>query len=374
MTATETARAAVLAGYHDPFEVRELPLPSPEPGALLLENECATVCGSDVHIWEGGLEGAAIPITPPLILGHETVGRIIEFGEGPHTDSAGAALELGDRVVWTHESCGHCDMCSVHGHPEMCRKRRVGMLMNCEKFPYVTGGFASHGYVWPLADRLRVPDDVKSEWAAAASCAGRTVVNAVERAGVIDFRHTVVVQGAGPLGLLATAMISRHGPKRLIVIGAPDQRLELAKEWGADATVSVEEFGDIEGRRAAVLAANDGDPVDVVLELSGARTAFTEGIEMLGKAGRYVVVGTLTQSRQEVLVNHVVERSLSILGAYSGVGDSYWKSMEFMRLNQGRFDWDRLFGDKRFALDEVGLAVASMRAFEAIKPVILPGR
>jgi len=373
MTVPTTARAAVLAKYHEPFEVRELPLPSPEPGAILVKNECATVCGSDVHIWEGGLEGAAIPITPPLILGHETVGRIVEFGDGPRTDSAGAPLAIGDRVVWTHESCGHCDMCSVHGHPEMCRKRRVGMLMNCEKFPYVTGGFASYGYVWPRADRIRVPDDVKSEWAAAASCAGRTVVNAVERAGMIDYRHAVVIQGAGPLGLLATAMISRHGPRRLIVVGAPDQRLELAREWGADATVSVDEFADIEDRRAAVLAANDGNPADVIFELSGGRTAFSEGVELLGKAGRYVVVGTLTQSRQDVLVNHIVERGLSILGAYSGVGDSYWKAMEFMRLNQGRFDWDRLFGANRYQLSEVDLAVSSMRAFEAIKAVIIPG-
>src|ERR1700677_4420981 len=124
MTVPTTARAAVLAKYHEPFEVRELPLPSPEPGAILVKNECATVCGSDVHIWEGGLEGAAIPIPPPLILGHETVGRIVEFGDGPRTDSAGAPLAIGDRVVWTHESCGHCDMCSVHGHPEMCRGGR----------------------------------------------------------------------------------------------------------------------------------------------------------------------------------------------------------------------------------------------------------
>src|ERR1700761_5915104 len=72
-----SARAAVLAAYGAPFVVRELPLPEPEPGALLLRNEVATVCGSDVHIWEGGLEGGAVPIRPPLILGHESVGRII---------------------------------------------------------------------------------------------------------------------------------------------------------------------------------------------------------------------------------------------------------------------------------------------------------
>jgi threonine dehydrogenase-like Zn-dependent dehydrogenase len=365
-----SARAAVLAAYGAPFVVRELPLPEPEPGALLLRNEVATVCGSDVHIWEGGLEGGAVPIRPPLILGHESVGRILAFGAGPPVDSAGTALEVGDRVVWSHESCGRCDMCSVHGHPEMCRKRRVGMLMSCEEFPYVTGGFADHGYVWPRADRIRVPDEVKSEWAAAASCAGRTVINSVERAGLIDYRHAVVVQGAGPLGLLATAMISRHGPRRLIVIGAPDARLDVAREWGADVTISIEEYPDVEARRQAVFEANEGHPVDVVFELSGASTAFAEGVPMLGRAGRYIVTGTLTQSRQDVMVNKIVDHGLSILGSYSGVGDSYWKCLEFMRLNRHRFDWDRLFGTRAFALDEVDAAVASMRSFQAIKPVI----
>jgi L-iditol 2-dehydrogenase len=368
----KTSRAAVLAAYHQPFEVRDLPIPDPEPGAILVKNEVATMCGSDVHIWEGGLEGAAIPIELPLVLGHEMVGRIVAFGDGPRTDSAGTPLAEGDRVVWTHESCGHCDMCGPAAHPEMCRKRRVGMLMNCERFPYVTGAFAEYGYVWPRAGRIRVPDDVATSWASAASCAGRTVVNAVERAGPIDYRHSVVIQGSGPLGLIATAMVSCHRPRRLIVIGGPDQRLKLAREWGADVTISVDDIRDPDDRRAAVLDANGGQEADVVFELSGAGTAFTEGVNLLGKAARYVVVGTLTQSIQPVAVNRIVERQLSILGAYSGVEDSYWKAMEFMRRTADRFDWDRLFGARQYGLHEMSEAVASMRAFQEIKPVINP--
>jgi L-iditol 2-dehydrogenase len=368
-----TSRAAVVAAYHQPFVVQDVPLPAPEPGAVLVRIECTTVCGSDVHIWEGGLEGGAVPVRPPLILGHEMVGSIVEFGEGPRTDSAGTPLAVGDRLVWTHESCGHCDMCSVARHPEMCRNRRVGMLRDCREFPYVTGSFAEYGYVWPRADRLRVPDDVKTEWAAAASCAGRTVVNAVERAGVLDYRHSVLVQGSGPLGLFATAMLSRHGLRRLIVVGGPASRLELARRWGADDTISVEEFRTPEERHAAILEANDGNELDVAFELAGAPTAFTEGVSLLGKAGRYVVTGTLTPTEQSVPVNRIVERQLSILGAYSGVGDSYWKAMEFMRLNVDNFAWDDLFGDRRYSLDEVGEAMASMRSFAEIKPVIVPG-
>ena len=95
-------------------------------------------------------------------------------------------------------------------------------------------------------------------------------------------------------------------------------------------------------------------------------------MNLLGKAARYVVVGTLTQSIQPVAVNRIVERQLSILGAYSGVEDSYWKAMEFMRRTADRFDWDRLFGARQYGLHEMSEAVASMRAFQEIKPVINP--
>src|SRR3954471_16259955 len=98
----ESALAAVFCGYNEPFTVQELPVPQPEPGALVVRVAAATVCGSDVHIWEGHLEGV-LPIERPLGLGHEIVGEVAAIGAGAELDSVGRGLEIGDRVVWAHE-------------------------------------------------------------------------------------------------------------------------------------------------------------------------------------------------------------------------------------------------------------------------------
>ena len=259
----------MLVQYGEELEVREPPDPRAWPSALVVRVDRATICGSDVHAWRGGLKGVG-SIELPLILGHEIVGMIERFGVGADRDSLGTQLEIGDRVVWTHESCGACRSCTLLGEPTLCENRKVGMLMDCTKPPYFTGGFGQYAYVWPKAGRVRVPDAVPSHWAAAASCAGRTSLDAVERAGAIDHRHTVVVQGAGPLGLYATAMISIKAPSKLIVVGAPDDRLSLARDWGADVTISVQNEPDAAARIDAVRRETDGRGPDVILECSGA--------------------------------------------------------------------------------------------------------
>jgi L-iditol 2-dehydrogenase len=366
-------RAAVLEEYGADLVIRDLPLPDPEEGALVVEIELATVCGSDVHLWDGGLEGGAYPINLPLNPGHEMVGKIVAFGPQSGVDSAGTELALGDRVVWTHESCGHCEMCTLAGLPNICTNRRVGMLMNCEQPPYFTGTFGEYGYVWPHAGRIRVPDDVPSEWAAAASCAGRTTTAAFERAGEIDYRHTVLIQGAGPLGLYGVALAKSHNPHKVIVVGGPDNRLEIAKAFGADAMISVDEYRDSDARVERLMEETDGHGADVLFDLAGAPGAFAEGVRMAARGARYVAVGTLTPGTQPVEVHRIIDHCLTIIGSYSGVEGDYWKAMEFMRASRDSVDWDRLFGG-RYGLDEVTDALRNMQAQTELKPVIVPGK
>ena len=167
-------------------------------------------------------------------------------------------MRLGDRIVWAHESCGQCHVCTVEGMATLCTNRYAGFVNNANSAPHFHGSFGQYGFVRPKAGRLRVPDTVTSAWASASSCALRTVVDAVERAGLVDYRHNVVVQGAGPLGLFATAMFAMHQPRRLIVIGGPAERLALAEEWGADVTISVDDVPEPAARRELVLEATDG--------------------------------------------------------------------------------------------------------------------
>ena len=168
--AKDGAQVAAITTYGESPDLATVPIPRPEAGAITVAMEVATVCGTDVHQWQGKY-GDAFGITLPVCMGHEGVGVVIERGAGAETDSAGTPLAEGDRVVWTHQACGHCHECSVLGAEVLCTNRTMGMHQSIHNFPHASGTFGTHSYVWPRAGRLRVPDGVKSEWASAASCA-----------------------------------------------------------------------------------------------------------------------------------------------------------------------------------------------------------
>jgi threonine dehydrogenase-like Zn-dependent dehydrogenase len=368
MAGVTEARASVLTEYGAPFTVRTFPVPEPEPGALVVDIDVATVCGSDVHVWLGHLAGR-LPISPPLILGHEMAGTVTAIGAGADTDSLGNAVRVGDRVVWAHAPCGRCHQCTVEREPTQCRARYIGYLNDCGKPPHFTGTFADVGYVIPRAGRLVIPDGVTSPWAAAASCALRTVVRALDVAGPVATTDRIVIQGAGPLGLFATALLSLHSPAKLVVVGGPADRLAVAAEWGASDTVSVDEHPDATSR-VEIIRELTGGP-SLAFELAGAPGAFAEGIDMLAPNGRYVAMGTLGGERQPVDAASIVLKALRIRGSMSGDIGDYHTALELLDRFRDRFRWDRMIGT-HYGLDQLDQAMNSMLAMEQIKPVIQP--
>lgn len=367
----ETGLAAVLTEYNEPLRVEELPIVAPEPGALLVKVSAATVCGSDVHIWQGQLEGV-LPVHRPIVLGHEIVGEVVAIGPGAGLDSMGRPVTIGDRVVWEHEACGQCPTCTIQREPSLCPNRRIGQLEPCRKPPYFTGGFAQYSYVWPKSGRLIVPDEVKTEWASAASCALRTVCNAFDRVGAIDYLDTVVIQGAGPLGLFAAAVARTVGAGRVIVIGGPAERLQIARAWGANETIDIADHRD-PADRIALIKEMTGDGAEVGFELSGANGAVGEGIQMIARNGRYMVVGTIGGAPQPVPAHLITVRQLNVMGTMgAGIG-SYYKALEFMRRTRNEFDFDRMMGS-RYGLHQVTTALERNRSQAEIKPIIDPAQ
>jgi len=181
----------------------------------------------------------------------------------------------------------------------------------------------------------------------------------------------VVIQGAGPLGLFATAVANHAGVSELIVVGAPEQRLALARRWGASSTVSVEELPTAETRLARVREVTDGRGADVVLELSGAPYAFAEGLDFLRPGGRYAVVGQLGGPLTPVQAALFVRKQATILGVQSADIGQFWKALEFVRRTASRYDFEAML-TTRYPLDRINEAIQSMRAFREIKPLVLP--
>src|SRR5581483_6001725 len=281
------SRAAVVREFQAPIVIEEVPVPAePEPGAILARIEMCSICGTDVHLWQGSL---ATRVELPVILGHEMVGRIVAIGSGQRRDTVGQPLRIGERITWTHTSCGSCFFCTVAQQPTLCQNARRYMYERMDRPPYLLGGFAEYGYVLPDSGRIRVPDNVPNELASLSSCALRSVMNAFDVLGAIGASEVVVVQGAGPLGLLATAVAKIGGARRVVTIGAPDARLAIATEFGADETISIERTTH-EERTDRVRALTDGRGADIVMEFTGHPGAFNEGLDLIRRGGRYVVV------------------------------------------------------------------------------------
>ncbi len=368
-----TSRAAVLTEHGAPLEIREIPVPQLiEDGALLVKVEAATVCGSDLHLWDGSLAGSQA-LDLPVIPGHEMVGRIVAFGDGADRDTFGTPLQIGDRICFTHASCNQCDHCRFDNQPTLCTNRQYYMFTNCSRPPYLVGGFSEYAYVFPNSGRVRVPDEVETPWASAASCALRTVVHSFDRIGKLNPWDTVVIQGAGPLGLFATALADHYGAGRIVTIGAPDARLAIAKQYGATDVVSVVDHPDPDGRVAAVRDLLGGTGAEVVFEFSGARTAFTEGLGMIKEGGRYMVTGQIDGPGKEVPVRpgFITRQQLTIMGTWSGHIAEYRKALHFMKITKGKYDFGALVPN-RYRLDQATEALSRMRAQEDIKPLIEP--
>src|SRR5947207_1462653 len=243
------ARASVLEEFKSPLGLRQFELPTVEPGAALVRTEMAGICGTDVHLWKGELK-----INLPVILGHETVGRIEQLGAGLDKDWTGQSLKAGDRVTWTStHSCGKCFYCAEKHQPTRCPHRRAyGIGYRCDESPHFLGGYAEYHYLRAGSNIFKIPADLSTESVIGAGCALITAIHGVERTG-IDWQDIVVVQGAGPVGIAALAVAKSSGAGRVIVIGGPKHRLESARRFGADRVIDLDQVKKPEQRVKAVL-------------------------------------------------------------------------------------------------------------------------
>jgi threonine dehydrogenase-like Zn-dependent dehydrogenase len=183
----------------------------------------------------------------------------------------------------------------------------------------------------------------------------------------------VVVQGAGPLGLFATAYARAGGAGRVITIGAPAARLEVARAWGADHTISVDQVGDPDERVARVQELTGGLGAQLVLDFAGAPTANREGVLMCARKGSYVIVGIAGPDADPIPVPALMGRELRVLGSMNGDIGDLAAALEFLARERERFDWNLMFAEP-VGLSGASAALEAMAATTTIKPVVLPGR
>jgi len=358
-----SCKAAVLEEYGQPLAIREVLVPRLEPGGILVRVEMAGICGTDVHLVRGELS-----MRPPLpiIPGHETIGQIVALGDGRTCDVGGEPLKVGDRIMWAHADCGQCYWCEVVRQPVLCANRQGYGFAPAET---LRGGFAEFEYITPGTKVVRIPDELTDEEAIGVGCAFRSVVAGYEKLGGIGFQENVVIQGAGPIGLYATVMAREGGAGKVIVVGAPRSRLELAKKWGADHVIDIEEVRDAAERQAQILDLTQGRGPETVIECSGNPQAFNEGLGMLQRGGRYLVLGQTSLAAISVVPNVIVHKGLTVIGHTSGAIPHFYRALQFIRSRRKRYPFADIVTAK-YRLEEINEALESMRLGKEIKPVI----
>lgn len=365
-----TAKASVLEVFNEPLRLHTYEVPAGvEPGAVLVRTEMAGICGTDVHLWQGQL-----PIKLPVILGHETVGRIEELGAGVEKDWSGQPLKVGDRVTWNSAvSCGQCYYCAVKKQPTRCAQRRAyGIGYPCDCAPHFLGGYAEFHYLRPRTTIFKLPEDLPTESVIGAGCALITAIHGVERTG-IAWQDNVVVQGAGPVGIAALAVAKSAGAGRVIVIGAPKHRLEMARRFGADEVIDLEEVRDPAARLAKVRELTGGHGADVVLECVGHPSAVVEGMELCRDGGKYLVLGHYCDAGTVAFNPHVITRKqLSVFGSWSSEPRHLQSAIEFLRRHQREFPFHEMVSH-RFTIEQADEALRTTAKWQSAKSVIVPG-
>ncbi len=344
------ARAAVFLGSGQPFELREYAVPEPEPGAAIVKIHLSNICGSDLHQWRG--DGGSMMPVGGRVLGHEMAGEIAALGARVSTDSLGHPLKEGDRVVYTYfYPCRRCWACSS-GHFSLCTRRSEHYRESADQWPHFNGGFAEYYYLRPNHFVFKVPNELSDDLVASANCALAQVIHSLRKA---DFRFgdTVVIQGAGGLGLYAASVARDMGAGRIIAIDGIPQRLELARGFGADEVICLEEYGTPESRVQRVRELTDGRGAQVVLEVVGSPQVIPEGLQMVQPGGAYVEIGVVSgKFSLEFFPAALVRNNTRYVAVNHYEPIVLGEALQFLLRNRTRFPFDKMVSH-HFPLEQI---------------------
>ncbi|MCC7107541.1 MAG: zinc-binding dehydrogenase [Chloroflexi bacterium] len=351
----ERGRVAAFYGPGKSFELKEYAVPDPEPGALVLKIRIANVCGSDLHQWRGEFDVAKFGRPYPQILGHEMVTTVQALGAGVTHDTQGQPVSVGDRVVFrSFIPCGRCRAC-VKRIFRACPNARTYLNNSCDVAPHFFGAFADYHYLKPGAAFFKVPDEISDQMAAGINCAFSQVVGGLQLAQ-LKLGENVVIQGAGGLGVYATAVAKELGAGRVIVIDGIPERLELARQFGADELIDLQELRTPDERVQRVLELTDGWGADVVAELVGHPRVVPEGLRMVGRTGRYLEIGNISPGlTYEIDPSQLIFRNITMYGMVYYEAEHLQQALELMSRTRTKYPWDRVLSHS-YALEDIETA------------------
>jgi threonine 3-dehydrogenase len=337
--------AVVKAKAAPGIELREVPVPEPGPGEVLVRVQAASVCGTDLHIfnWDQWAQGR---IKPPLIPGHEFSGTVAGVGRGV------TAVKEGDFVsAEMHVACGKCLECRI-GQAHICQHVRIlGLDAN--------GAFAKYVII-PETNIWKLTPSIPRDWCSLLDPLGNAVHTVL--AGPIA-AQTVIVMGCGAIGLFSIAVAKACGAAKVFAIEVNAHRRAVAATMGADlvldpATDNVKE---------KILEATGGTGVDVLLEMSGHPAAIRQGFALLRTGGRASLLGIPSQPVELDLATSIIFKGATVQGINGRKMFETWFQMEAL-LASGKLNLEPVI-THRLRLSEFTQGMKFLQSGEAIKVV-----
>lgn len=350
------ARAAVMRNFNQPMTMEEITLDEPGPGEVVVRLAATGVCHSDQHMM-----GGAFKWPLPIVLGHEGAGVVERVGPGVR------GVAEGDHVVlaWI-PSCGRCRFCAA-GRPALCMDPQGVERQGAVRLRDAAGE-PVHQFLHSsaFAERVLVREegvipiaaDVPLEIAALVGCAVLTGVGAVTRTARVEPGSTVVVIGAGGVGLNVIQGAVLAAAARIIAVDRRPAALELARRFGATDSVDASDAGFDAARTVRTLS---GGGVDYAFEVVGLPVTIAQAWNSLAPGGKAVVVG-LTRPRDEVTLRADFLSEKALLGCYFGSSVPRVDIPRMLELyRRGRLKLDELV-TRRYALDQVNEAIDALQS------------
>jgi len=380
MAATEQVAVATFDGPGARPVIRSVPRPAVGRSAALFTVAACGVCGTDLHILAGHWPK---PLPWPFTLGHEVAGIIDEIGPGLTHDYMGNPLRAGDKVMIPPlMPCGECDWCRHHPkHANKCLKPvYYGRYIGFAQAPHLWGGWAEMEYLdldmLPGTKVYRLPEEMPL-WLGTLAEPFTSCIRGFKRAQQMDQFSpgaTVVIQGSGPIGVLAVVAALEMGAGRVIVVGAPETpRLALCRAFGAAGTVDITHLPPGEARIAAVREMVGGYGADVVMDCSGHPSAGPEGIEMLRDGGTYVEMGQFTDAGAVATNWHrVCTKDITIIGSWAFTADDIWTGIVMLNRARNRYNFRDMQMHFPFSEEGISAAITAAREMRCVKATIVP--
>ncbi|MEL6520976.1 MAG: zinc-binding dehydrogenase [Pseudomonadota bacterium] len=359
-----TFRAAVMPAPGAPVEMKDFPMVTAGPGEVVMRTLYSEVCGTDVHIQDGKVDGVPYPVIP----GHFSVG-VAESVNGHVTSVDGRPIRPGDMISFldVHRTCHKCRHCLITKTPTKCTKRKVyGVTHSSTEGPL--GGWSERVLLEDDVLIAHLPKGLEPKRFIAGGCAMPTAIHAVERGGVGP-GQLVVVQGAGPVGLCA-AMAAFAAGAQVVVCDFAEVRLKVAAQLGFDCV----NLSDEENAADAIHKHSGGHMADVVIEATGAPAAVPAGMSMVRDGGCYVIVGHYSDAGETAInpYRHINQKHLEVRGTWGIEYRHFHRALHLLATlttPSGISDIETVL-TKSFPLDRAQDALDAVRRRDVVKAII----